>query len=86
MSHATAAEAKCQCSVLDFDLSKQKCSPTSASGRSESESSEVLSFEINRSRGKRVVCVYHYDNLSVFDGHGKGLCQILGKIRFQATL
>lgn len=97
MPPLSAGEAKnqernCQGGVLDFDLSKQRCSPTSAPGGSDGKSSGAFGFclfyEIMRSRGKRVVCVSHYDFVSeVFDGLGDGACcQILRKIGLQATL
>lgn len=58
---AKSGREKCQCNVLDFDLSKQRCSPTLTSGRSGAKSSEACCFEllafffneIMRSKGAR---------------------------------
>lgn len=79
---------------MDFDLSKQRCSPTSTTGKSTVQAVELgalsfcLFYEIMRSRGKRVVCVSHYDIVSeVFDSRRDGVCcQILRKIGLLATL
>lgn len=71
-------EGNCQGIVLDFDLSKQKCSPISTPMCSDSESSGAFGFwlfyEITRSRGKAVVCVSHDIVHEIFDCHQGDVC------------
>lgn len=74
------SKRNCRSRVLDFDLSKQRCSPSSTSGRSDSKSSgadeaqKCWSFDM-RSWGQ------------VFDGLGRrSMLQKMTKTALQTTL